>query len=153
MLTCARNAVLAGAARQRGNGKVDIFVSVTSTGSKSSVKSTFSNINMSTIEEDLNSVPDIGDVVVKEFDSSGADIGPFIKMLAHGDIASRNYDFVLKMHSNGDKVAMFRKNCKICKLKTTNIKALKTKFYICFIIFNNEKKSFNFFRDHHSTKS
>ena len=103
MLTCARNAV-AGAARQKGNGKVDVFVSVTSTESKSSIKANFSNISMSTIKEDLNSMPDIGDVVVKEFDNSGADIGPFIKMLAHGDIASRNYDFVLKMHSNGDRL-------------------------------------------------
>ena len=40
---------------------------------------------MSTIEEDLNSMPDIGHVVVKEFDKNGTDIGPFIKVLVHGD--------------------------------------------------------------------
>ena len=105
MLTCTRNAV-AGAARQRENGKVDVFVSVAHAtqpdSSKQASKTSFSNISISTIEEDLQSMPHIGDVVVKEFDNSGADVGPFIKMLAHEDIATRKYDYVLKMHSKGD---------------------------------------------------
>ena len=107
MLTCARNAVQ-GTKQHGGTDKVDIFVSVTNANPPSSSyqagKLQSPKFDISKIEKDLQTLPFIGNILVKEFDNSGADIGPFMKMLAHEDIAYRKYDVVLKMHSKGDNV-------------------------------------------------
>lgn len=106
MLMCATNVVAA--STLKGYQRVDFYVS-TVPASRPGSESNNNNNNIdisSDMLADLNKIPNIGEVFVQKFDNEGADLKPFMEMVAFNVKFNGNkpYDVILKMHTKGDNI-------------------------------------------------
>ena len=107
MLMCTTNVVTAAALKNYQ--QVDLYVSIIAGVQHASLprQETLRNYKkniLPRIQTDLKNIPHVGNIFIKMFDNEGADIKPFMEMLAFQtkSVDGSSYDAILKMHTKGD---------------------------------------------------